>query len=432
MSAPTPAPGEETPREGYYPDPSIPGYVRYWNGAAWVPGTSRPAPVDGALPHTPQAPTPAPPAEETGPVFFDEEPQPSPHGNRPGPAASWGASPARPAVPGDPDRKVSWGSPVPDPRVAAPGVPTPSPAPEAVAPPALPGPGGDRGTRPNDGTLTFHRPPRAATDSAPPLPHQQGPGGDRRPPAASPTAPAPRTAPDAAPTPAPASAPPPLPAPAETAGPGGAAPWAQPPAALAAPVPVPPATGTGEGRAEAPVIPWKPPTSDPFLAAAQAQAAARPAGWGRRLLARLLDSALIASATGAVAAPLGLRAADHLDHKIEAAKLSGRTVTVWLLDGTTATYLGAVLAALLLAGLLFEVLPTARWGRTAGKGLLGLRVQDIEAHDRPSFASALRRFLVLTVPGLLLVGLVGVVWAVFDRPWRQGWHDKAAGTFVAR
>ncbi|MFC9950626.1 DUF2510 domain-containing protein, partial [Streptomyces prasinus] len=48
MSAPTPAPGDDTPREGFYPDPSIPGYVRYWNGAAWVPGTSRPAPGGGA------------------------------------------------------------------------------------------------------------------------------------------------------------------------------------------------------------------------------------------------------------------------------------------------------------------------------------------------------------------------------------------------
>ncbi|MEY7980379.1 DUF2510 domain-containing protein, partial [Streptomyces pilosus] len=47
MSAPTPAPGDDRPREGYYPDPSIPGYVRYWNGASWVPGTSRPAPKDG-------------------------------------------------------------------------------------------------------------------------------------------------------------------------------------------------------------------------------------------------------------------------------------------------------------------------------------------------------------------------------------------------
>ncbi|WP_158791214.1 DUF2510 domain-containing protein, partial [Streptomyces sp. NRRL WC-3549] len=60
MSAPTPAPGDESPREGYYPDPSIPGYVRYWNGASWVPGTSRPAPQqDGASPAPPSG-TPAP------------------------------------------------------------------------------------------------------------------------------------------------------------------------------------------------------------------------------------------------------------------------------------------------------------------------------------------------------------------------------------
>ncbi|MER5828099.1 DUF2510 domain-containing protein, partial [Streptomyces mirabilis] len=84
MSAPTPAPGDDRPREGYYPDPSIPGYVRYWNGASWVPGTSRPAPSDG-VPLTPPSgarpaasvPAPAPaPAEETGPHFFDEDPRP--------------------------------------------------------------------------------------------------------------------------------------------------------------------------------------------------------------------------------------------------------------------------------------------------------------------------------------------------------------------
>ncbi|MEU9037396.1 DUF2510 domain-containing protein, partial [Streptomyces sp. NPDC048352] len=56
----SPGDGEHAAREGYYPDPSIPGYVRYWNGASWVPGTSRPA-----------ASAPAR-VEETGPVFLDE------------------------------------------------------------------------------------------------------------------------------------------------------------------------------------------------------------------------------------------------------------------------------------------------------------------------------------------------------------------------
>jgi hypothetical protein len=32
------------PPAGYYADPSIPGYIRYWDGDEWVAGTSRPAP----------------------------------------------------------------------------------------------------------------------------------------------------------------------------------------------------------------------------------------------------------------------------------------------------------------------------------------------------------------------------------------------------
>ncbi|MEU3571080.1 DUF2510 domain-containing protein, partial [Kitasatospora sp. NPDC036755] len=38
-----------SPEPGYYPDPSIPGFVRYWGGSAWVPGTSRHAPVEGEV-----------------------------------------------------------------------------------------------------------------------------------------------------------------------------------------------------------------------------------------------------------------------------------------------------------------------------------------------------------------------------------------------
>ncbi|WP_030271899.1 RDD family protein [Streptomyces sp. NRRL B-24484] len=37
------------PMPGYYPDPSIPGFVRYWGGTGWVPGTTRPAPAEGEV-----------------------------------------------------------------------------------------------------------------------------------------------------------------------------------------------------------------------------------------------------------------------------------------------------------------------------------------------------------------------------------------------
>ncbi|BFO21918.1 hypothetical protein SHKM778_83060 [Streptomyces sp. KM77-8] len=185
------------------------------------------------------------------------------------------------------------------------------------------------------------------------------------------------------------------------------------------------------GDEEQPVAPWKPPVDDVFQAAARRQAAARPAALGKRLAARLLDTVVLGAVTALAAVPLGTRAMDHIDTKIEAAKQSGRTVTVWLLDGTTAVHLGIVLAVLLLAGVLLEVLPTVKWGRTLGKRLLGIEVRDIEGHDAPSFAAALRRWLVYSVPGLLVIGVVGVVWCLFDKPWHQCWHDKAAHTFVA-
>ncbi|GAA2527042.1 MULTISPECIES: RDD family protein [Streptomyces] len=506
MSAPTPAPGDDTPREGYYPDPSIPGYVRYWNGAAWVPGTSRPAPKDGESLAPPPGVRPARPSvEETGPHFFDEDPvdepaaspapsaAPSPpgsqHGSRPEPASAWGADRSRQSgFGGDPDRRVSWGA---DPRVphapgpetasegtdtdpdrpetgaAAPGGtfvfrrPTAEPRQEPAAPADAPG-----GAPEDEGTMTFRAvTPRTGASgggAAAPGAGARGAGGAGGPgvgaqagsaasggpgfgagkaaaaravaartggagqaaAAAVPTAPsgpqqvAPAVPPQTAPA-APTAAGPAAPGAPLTSGPGGGqASWAQQVHRLA-------------GGEEPPVAPWKPPVEDPFQAAARRQAAARPAALGKRLAARLLDTVVLGGVTAVAAVPLGIKAVDHVHAKIDAAKLSGETVTVWLLDGTTSVYLGIVLAVLLLAGVLYEVLPTVKWGRTLGKKLMGLEVRDIEGHEAPEFGAALRRWLVYSVPGLLVVGVVGVLWCLFDKPWRQCWHDKAAHTFVA-
>ncbi|MGV9451093.1 RDD family protein [Streptomyces sp. NPDC003635] len=586
MSAPTPAPGDDRPREGYYPDPSIPGYVRYWNGAAWVPGTSRPAPTGGeplapppgAAPGTASAPGAASaPVEETGPHFFDEDPvgEPAPaqgqsqHGSRPEPATAWGADRSHQSgFGGDQDRRVSWGAP--DPRVPAPGdgtaaVPaegsTPSTDGTATIAPAdtgaasgsgntfvfrRPTPGSAaHGSATDEGTMTFRalsprtgrqdgapeaqqgRTPDGPTGQAPSGPQgagapgfqgqggpgaagsaggpggggfgspqggaggqgaaggagasgfgaaggagaagsvsgsgaagggapgfgaaasaAQGPGFGAGKAAAERAAaqqaqvgaPTALSGPQAAPA-APAvplqSGPqqaPHVPAQgggahgaqaaaqgAVTTGPGGGQPsWAQQVHRLA-----------GAADEDQPVAPWKPPVEDPFQAAARRQAAARPASLGKRLAARLLDTVVLLAVTAVAAVPLGTKAIDHVDEKIDAAKLSGETVTVWLLDATTSVYLGIILGVLLLFGALYEALPTAKWGRTLGKKLLGLEVRDIEGHEPPTFGGALRRWLVYSVPGLLVIGVVGVLWCLFDRPWRQCWHDKAAHTFVA-
>ncbi|WP_024756395.1 RDD family protein, partial [Streptomyces exfoliatus] len=181
-----------------------------------------------------------------------------------------------------------------------------------------------------------------------------------------------------------------------------------------------------------PVLPWKPPVEDVFQQAARAQASARPAGLGRRLLARLIDTVVLAALVGAAAVPFVTAALDHIDGKIEAAKQSGTTVQVWLLDSTTSVQFGIALASLFVIGVLYEALPTAKWGRTLGKKLCGLEVRDIESHQPPRFGAALRRWLVYSVLGILAIGVLNVLWCLFDRPWRQCWHDKAARTFVAR
>ncbi|MFF9600732.1 RDD family protein [Streptomyces sp. NPDC014684] len=510
MSAPTPAPGDDRPREGYYPDPSIPGYVRYWNGASWVPGTSRPAPRDGEPLAPPPGFSPAVPAvEETGPHFFDEDPQPEPAGEWSGgsQASAWGADPRVPAdhpsqpaghaartdgtasIPPaddepDPSGTFIFRRPVPGPAAVqdsgtmtfrqvpgqepnparggrsgasagphvggapagapgfgpaatGPGAPGPGaasgafgPQGPAVAPQAGPaGPAGTGAQGPAGGP-GFGAGKAAAARAA----GAQSPHGPQPPAAAAPAVPQQAASPQTAPRQtghqqaAPQQAVPHQSAPGRsagsgtplTAGPGGGqASWPQQVQRLAG------------GSDEQPVAPWKPPVDDVFQAAARRQAAARPAGLGKRLAARLVDNLVVGAVTAAAAVPLGTRAADHIQDKIDEARLSGRTVTVWLIDGTTGTALGIVVGILLVFGVLYEVLPTARWGRTLGKKLCGIEVRDIEAHEPPAFGAALRRWLVYSVPGLLGIGLIGVLWGLFDRPWRQCWHDKAAHTFVA-
>ncbi|MFF4568799.1 RDD family protein [Streptomyces sp. NPDC001410] len=531
MSAPTPAPGDDRPREGYYPDPSIPGYVRYWNGASWVPGTSRPAPKDGEpLTPPPGARPAAPSVEETGPHFFDEDPQPEPSGqDQP---SAWGTDPRVPAdnpaqpsghaartdgtasIPPADDGAPDPGTfifrrPVPGPAAvtddgtmtfgpgqgrqpgaagssgpAASGSPgTPGFGPQASAPAAAGGPGaggfGPGSAGPGAGAgAGFGAPasgPGAASGgsgTASPAAQASGSAAAGGFAAQGPVG-APHTGPGGpsgaaagglggpgaqGPTGAPGAGPAAPTGPGFGAGKAAAAraAAAQPPqapqasAAVAPSVPqqagpgTPVTSGAGGGQAswaqqvhqlaggaDEQVAPWKPPVEDIFQAAARRQAAARPAGLGRRFAARLIDSLVVGAVTAAAAVPLGAPAVDHVQQKIDEAKLSGRTVTVWLLDGTTGTALGIVLAVLLLFGVLYEVLPTAKWGRTLGKKLCGLEVRDIEAHEPPTFGAALRRWLVYSIPGLLGIGIVGVLWCLFDRPWHQCWHDKAAHTFVA-
>ncbi|MQS09937.1 RDD family protein, partial [Streptomyces alkaliphilus] len=151
----------------------------------------------------------------------------------------------------------------------------------------------------------------------------------------------------------------------------------------------------------------------------------------RRILARLVDGVLPAAAAVAVALPFAVPAREHVEAKIAAVESAGVTEDVWLVDGTTGPWLAMVLGVFLLVGFLVEALPTALWGRTPGKALCGLRVVDMESRDRPGVGTAVIRWFTHTILWWSVIGVIGVVLALFDRPWRQGWHDRAARTFVA-
>ncbi|WP_455432028.1 RDD family protein [Streptomyces smyrnaeus] len=343
-------------------------------------------------------------------------PEQSAGGPRPE-AAGGAATPAR-QVPGQASGQAPGGGSNPSVGVAPEGQGGPSAAPapggaagagQLVPRQASPGP---EAARPAPGP---DRPAQAAIDAGPAglpaqqLPAQQGQQGQQGPPAGL----------------APVAGPVAGPAPQQGGGPQASAvpSWSQP--AGPAGLPAQPQTGGPDA-----VTPWRPPVDDPFARAARQEA--RPGALGKRLGARLVDLVLTLGVAAGAAYPFVGRTVDHIDAKIEAVEQAGVTQRVWLIDGTTGGYLAVVVGVLLLFGLLYEVVPTARWGRTLGKKLFGLSVLNIEGYQKPTFGRAVARWLVHGVLGLLVVGLVNAAWCLFDRPWRQCWHDKVAGTFVAK
>jgi uncharacterized RDD family membrane protein YckC len=67
-------------------------------------------------------------------------------------------------------------------------------------------------------------------------------------------------------------------------------------------------------------------------------------------------------------------------------------------------------------------------GQTLGMRLLGLRVVDREGKTI-SYGTALLRYIGFIISCVAI--LIGIIWVAFD-PYKQGWHDKIAGTYVVR
>ena len=76
----------------------------------------------------------------------------------------------------------------------------------------------------------------------------------------------------------------------------------------------------------------------------------------------------------------------------------------------------------------YLIAPLARYGRTLGQKLWGLRVVDRQGNT-PALVAALIRFAYLLVSCLFLFPLFGYLFVLFS-PKKQGWHDRLAGTYV--
>jgi uncharacterized RDD family membrane protein YckC len=441
MSSPPAGSAGGSPGPNWYPDPSIPGYIRYWNGAAWMPGTSRPEPRDGEQ-------MPAPPPGAPAPAL----PEPAPEAR-----AVPELEPARRA--GDEDAHAAPVAPAqkPDPRIDPRGqfLRAPGREPQAQSPAQPePQPQAQQQAQPEPERVPEQQRPAAAAPAAlPAVPEQQ----------ARPVQPA---------LPAQARSAPPERPHEQTAQlrlPKGES-WQHQVRELAqqapqqqAPQPLPPLPVPQQQQQQHLPVAQPQPQPQPQQAAPQLQAPSAqspflrshqadpltplpfskdaifgtgdqlyPAGLGRRLLARLIDSLLPLGAAAAMAAMVIGDARDHIQQQIDAANVAGVTREIWLIDGTTGGYLAMVLGVFLVAGFLFEALPTALWSRSPGKALCKLRVLDLQSQIKPTFGAALLRWFLYSVLGILVIGIVNVLWGVRDRPWHQCWHDKAAGTFVAR
>ncbi|MDA0566412.1 RDD family protein [Streptomonospora sp. S1-112] len=189
--------------------------------------------------------------------------------------------------------------------------------------------------------------------------------------------------------------------------------------------------------------PAAPPLRDPLPPYRTPVGAAGPVGpdstgrrplsdWWRRVAARLIDGVAITLPIAAVAFVVSLTFAG-------AQALSGGT------SATSVSIIYGIVAFVL--SVVYETVCVKRWRRTLGKHLLKLEVAPVRGAGRPGpipVLSMVARGCVLNLPMLVTystgwsvtllsaVTLACYLWPLWDRPNRQGVHDKVAGTVVVR
>ncbi|TGB12997.1 RDD family protein [Streptomyces sp. MZ04] len=137
---------------------------------------------------------------------------------------------------------------------------------------------------------------------------------------------------------------------------------------------------------------------------------------GKRVLARIIDMILVGVVVWLLSWLFRTNEFDVDPDKVEFGKSFGQSL----------------LAAVLYIA--YDSFLIAKTGQTLGKKWLGMRVANLNDGATPTLQTALARAAVLWIPFAFCCACIWTAicggWSFFDKPYKQGLHDKAAKTVV--
>ncbi|MFD4523108.1 RDD family protein [Streptomyces sp. NPDC058470] len=135
---------------------------------------------------------------------------------------------------------------------------------------------------------------------------------------------------------------------------------------------------------------------------------------GKRVLARIIDMIIVGIVVWLLSWAFGVT--EYNTDKIDTGKSFGQSLVAAVL------YIG------------YDTVMISRTGQTLGKRLFKQRVANLDNGATPSVQTTLIRSLVLWIPFAFCCACIWTAiaggWSFFDKPYKQGLHDKAAKTVV--
>lgn len=176
-----------------------------------------------------------------------------------------------------------------------------------------------------------------------------------------------------------------------------------------------------------------PPAPPPPAPAADPRVAPIPlATWPQRAVARIIDAFLEALLTLPFVMWLIWPASQRFAESVPAGGVPSDAALQQLSAEITAVSVQIALLTLAVS-FVYQVPQNVVWGRTLGKRALRLRIRPLRQDVPLTWLQATVRWGTYAIGSILTQGLFAIVdylWPLWDRPWRQALHDKAARTIV--